>query len=191
MFAVENVSGQQWVSKSLSFALILKILMLEGQHMCLVCSHEVLVHPSLTHGTEARSFWGQASKEQKWRTGIRREREGCHGSCPVSVWIFPKRSVFILSHCVKRKDLLFFWGSLLKWTSVELFCLSLAASLHGCDLSAISSLRASPLNGRDCVHPFFISFTILLILPLVNQFSPLFFFLTWQRTEKTLWSVLM
>lgn len=128
MFAVENVSGQQWVSKSLSFALILQILMLEGQHTCLLCRHEVLVHPPLTHGTEARSFWGQASKEQKWRIGIRRKGKGCHGSCLVSVWIFPKRSVFILSHCVKRKDLLLFWDSLSKWTSVGLFSLSLAVS---------------------------------------------------------------
>lgn len=43
-------------------------------------------------------------------------------------WIFPKRSGFILSHCVKRKDLLLVWGSLSKWTSAKHFCLSLAVS---------------------------------------------------------------
>ena len=58
----------------------------------------------------------------------RMEGKGCHGSCLVSVWISPKRNAFVLSHCVKRKDLLLVWGSLSKWPSAELFCLSLAVS---------------------------------------------------------------
>lgn len=113
----------------------------------------------------------------------RTDGKGCHGSCLVSVGIFPKRSGFIASRCVKRKDLLLVWDSQSKWTSAELFCLSLAV-LHSCGLSATSSLQASPFDGRDCVHPSLVLFAILLIPSLVNQFSPLLFCLTWQRTEK-------
>lgn len=40
----------------------------------------------------------------------RTDGKGCHGSCLVSVWVFPKRSVFILSHCVKRKKTCCFFG---------------------------------------------------------------------------------
>lgn len=74
---------------------------------------------------------GQDCKKHKWRIGIGRkgyrydtERMGkkCHDSCLLSVWIFPKRSVFSLSHCVKRKNLLLVWDSQSEWTSAELFC---------------------------------------------------------------------
>lgn len=51
----------------------------------------------------------------------------CHDSCLLSVWFFPKRSVFNLSHCVKRKILLLVWDF-----------------QSGCQLSFSVSLAASP-----------------------------------------------
>lgn len=60
-----------------------------------------------------------------WGRGIcygKDRKKRCHDSCLLSVWIFPKRSVFSLSHCVKRKNVLLVWDSQSKWASAEIFC---------------------------------------------------------------------
>jgi len=73
MFAMGDVSGRQRVSEALCSALILQILALGGWHTCVGRSHEVLVHPPLIHGTEARSCCGPDSKEQEWRAELGRK----------------------------------------------------------------------------------------------------------------------
>lgn len=104
------------------------------------CQRKVSIHVWVM----AMRFWcislspmgpkqGQDCKKHKERTGIVRkeymvqkgQEKRCHDSCLLSVWIFPntlKRSVFSLSHCVKRKNLSLIWDSQSKWTSAELFC---------------------------------------------------------------------
>lgn len=114
-----------------------------------------------------------------WEEGIYSiERMGKAAVAHASLWIFPKKSVYILSQCKEERLVACQSGPQLS------FPVWAWQFLHSCGLSATSPLQASPFDGRDCLHPFLVSFAILLIPPLVNQFSPLLFCLTWQRTEK-------
>lgn len=96
---------------------------------CLGHGHKVLVHPPLTHRSKVilRSrLQGTKVENWDWEEGI--YGTGWMGRAAMAhAWCLSGSSlkgVFILSHCVKRKDLLLVWGSLSKWTS----CLSLAVS---------------------------------------------------------------